>query len=152
MRYVFSCLYHQTLGGSVASFTYSMMLNHFCLYEQLLSDEDNFRGYQLKALDLSKYMRLDQPAARALNLFSLPTDSTFIAKKALSSDESHASLADKSWSLYGVLNKCRTAMGSRRLMQWIKQPLLSIDDIGIADLLFVFFFFSRNNSDTHKNS
>jgi DNA mismatch repair protein MSH2 len=33
-------------------------------------------------------------------------------------------------NLFSVLNKCRTPMGTRRLMQWIKQPLLSVPDIG----------------------
>jgi DNA mismatch repair ATPase MutS len=31
--------------------------------------------------------------------------------------------------LYGLLNHCGTSMGSRRLMQWVKQPLLSLDAV-----------------------
>lgn len=81
-------------------------------------------------------MRLDQPASRALNLFPAPTDSTLSFDCALSLRliSYCLFLADKTFSLYGMLNKCRTAMGSRRLLQWIKQPLLNINDIGTRAL------------------
>lgn len=81
-------------------------------YLQLLEDEENYSKYVLKHHDLSQYMRLDGPALSALNL--MPT-----AKDGPSS----------STSLYGLLNKCQTAQGSRLFTQWLKQPLLSLDSI-----------------------
>ena len=38
---------------------------------------------------------------------------------------------NKLLNLYGLLNKCNTSMGSRRLMSWIKQPLLSLEEISL---------------------
>ena len=32
-------------------------------------------------------------------------------------------------NLYGRLNYCKTAMGSRKLLQWIKQPLIDQEQI-----------------------
>eukprot|EP00808_Paulinella_micropora_P006395 g26766.t1 len=75
---------------------------------QLLSDESGFGRWTLEQLDLSEYMKLDQAAVKALNLFPAPGD------------------ADKTMSLYGLLNKTKTNMGARLLSQWIKQPLLDI--------------------------
>jgi DNA mismatch repair protein MSH2 len=79
---------------------------------QILSDETAFGKYTLKHHDLSQYMRLDASALRALNLMPSPHDG-----------------ASKTMSLFGLLNKCKTAQGSRLLGQWLKQPLLDIDNI-----------------------
>ena len=56
-------------------------------------------------------MKLDLPAARALNLEACPGE-------------------EKSTSLQGLLNKCRTSQGQRLMRQWIKQPLIDLKKIG----------------------
>src|SRR3954453_8303009 len=35
----------------------------------------------------------------------------------------------KTMSLYGLLNHCKTPLGSRLLAQWLKQPLMSVEEI-----------------------
>ena len=81
-------------------------------YMELLADSTNFGFWVMKKLDLSDRMRLDSAAVKALNLVPVgPNDPV------------------GRFTLYGMLNQCRTAMGSRMLMQWIKQPLLEVGEI-----------------------
>ncbi|KAF7722861.1 MutS-like protein [Apophysomyces ossiformis] len=92
-------------------------------YLSLLNDETTFGRFQLIHHDLSQYMRLDASALRALNLMPGPQDGS-----------------NRTMSLYGLLNRCKTAQGSRLLAQWLKQPLLNLEEIRRRqDILEVFY-------------
>ncbi|KAG0635262.1 muts domain V-domain-containing protein [Tuber brumale] len=80
-------------------------------YLQLMNDDLNFGQYRLYQHDLAQYMKLDASAVKALNLMPGPRDGS------------------KNMSLYGLLNKCKTAIGTRLLGQWLKQPLMSLEEI-----------------------
>lgn len=80
-------------------------------YLGVLSDPSNFGQYQLYQHDLSQYMKLDASALKALNLMPGPRDGS------------------KNMSLYGLLNHCKTPVGSRLLAQWLKQPLMTLEEI-----------------------
>lgn len=80
-------------------------------YLGVLSDPSNFGQYQLYQHDLSQYMKLDASALKALNLMPGPRDGS------------------KNMSLFGLLNHCKTPVGSRLLSQWLKQPLMTLEDI-----------------------
>ncbi|KAK9448059.1 muts domain V-domain-containing protein [Limtongia smithiae] len=80
-------------------------------YLGLMSDSSNFGNYTLFQHDLSQYMKLDASAVRALNLMPGPRDGA------------------KNMSLYGLLNKTKTAGGARLLAQWLKQPLMDLAEI-----------------------
>jgi DNA mismatch repair protein MSH2 len=80
-------------------------------YLGVLQDTSNFGQYQLYQHDLSQFMKLDASALKALNLMPGPRDGS------------------KTMSLYGLLNHCKTPVGSRLLSQWLKQPLMSMDEI-----------------------
>ncbi len=60
---------------------------------------------------LRAFLRGVGPQVRALSLLPSATD------------------INKNCNLFGLLNKCKTAIGQRLLLQWIKQPLL---DMGTA--------------------
>ncbi|GAA5992261.1 hypothetical protein JCM10908_001845 [Rhodotorula pacifica] len=79
-------------------------------YLSLLSDPSNFGVYTLRTHDLSMYMRLDASALRALNLMPDPTGLGGSAK---------------TMSVFGLLNRCKTAQGTRLLAMWLKQPLVN---------------------------
>lgn len=67
-------------------------------FTELLSESStNGQRYTLSLYDSGKYMRLDAAAQRALNVMPSRTD------------------ANSSFSLYGLMNRARSAMGKRRL-------------------------------------
>jgi DNA mismatch repair protein MSH2 len=76
-------------------------------YLGVMHDNSNFGQYQLYQHDLSQFMKLDASALKALNLMPGPRDGS------------------KTMSLYGLLNHCKTPIGSRLMAQWLKQPLMS---------------------------
>jgi len=80
-------------------------------YLGVMTDASNYGQFQLYQHDLTQYMKLDASALKALNLMPGPRDGS------------------KNMSLYGLLNHCKTAIGSRLLAQWLKQPLMSVEDI-----------------------
>lgn len=80
-------------------------------YLGLLERESNVGAYKISKYDLSQYMKLDASAVLALNLIPGPKD------------------GNKNMNLFGLLNRCKTAQGSRLLGQWIKQPLMNLDQI-----------------------
>ncbi|KAL3250415.1 hypothetical protein ABHI18_011207, partial [Aspergillus niger] len=80
-------------------------------YLGVMTDPSNFGQYRLYQHDLSQFMKLDSSALRALNLMPGPRDGS------------------KSMSLFGLLNHCKTPVGSRLLAQWLKQPLMDKAEI-----------------------
>jgi hypothetical protein len=60
---------------------------------------------------LESYMKLDTPASEAVNLLPKPD---------------HPSVYG---SLFGLLNRCKTKLGSKTLEKWLRQPLLDIHEI-----------------------
>ena len=79
---------------------------------RILSKSENFNACTLVEFPTDGvYLRLDRASFNALNLF--------------------AKGVGASCSLFGLLNKCKTRMGSRRLEQWIRQPL--VDSMVIKD-------------------
>ena len=80
-------------------------------YLGVLQDPSNFGQYQLYQHDLSQFMRLDAAALKALNLMPGARDGA------------------KTMSLFGLINHCKTPVGSRLLAQWLKQPLMDKAEI-----------------------
>ncbi len=86
-------------------------------YLGVLQDSSNFGQYQLYQHDLSHFMKLDAAALKALNLMPGPRDGS------------------KTMSLFGLLNHCKTPVGSRLLAQWLKQPLMNLEEIEKRQML-----------------
>jgi DNA mismatch repair protein MSH2 len=80
-------------------------------YIGVMSEPSNYGQYQLYQHDLSQFMKLDAAALRALNLMPGPRDGS------------------RTMSLFGLLNHCKTPVGGRLLAQWLKQPLMSLQEI-----------------------
>ncbi|CAL4080919.1 unnamed protein product, partial [Meganyctiphanes norvegica] len=85
-------------------------------YLELLSDESNFSQFTLTSYDLSHYMHLDSAAMKALHVEPQITGTD-------------GGATNKSHSILGLLDKCRTPLGHRMLAQWLRQPLVDLNKI-----------------------
>lgn len=100
-------------------------------YLNLLSDPSQFGQYDYWQFNSTDYMRLDGSALKALSLVPSAHDG-----------------ANKSMNLFGLLNRCRTVIGSRLLSQWLKQPLLSLEEIEKRHNLVSLFILQNEIRDT----
>jgi len=83
-----------------------------CLIDKLmLNDGTDDATYDLLFGSLDTVMRLDSAAADAINLLHKPD------------------YPSQFGSIFGVLNKCKTKMGSRLLERWLRQPLIDHNEI-----------------------
>ncbi|XP_050447674.1 DNA mismatch repair protein Msh2 isoform X2 [Cataglyphis hispanica] len=79
-------------------------------YLDLTSDEGHMNQFSLKQMELSRYIRLDSAAIKALN----------IEPQIDGASNLHGNPAA---SVLTLLDKCRTAQGHRLIAQWVRQPL-----------------------------
>ncbi|KAG6879842.1 hypothetical protein C0992_010800 [Termitomyces sp. T32_za158] len=103
-------------------------------YLSLLSDPSNHGAYILRTHDLSQYMKLDASALRALNLTESPGNAQ--------------GTTTRNTTLLGLLNKCKTAQGTRLLGTWLKQPLVNLHEIKKRQDLVETFFEDTNTRRT----
>ncbi len=90
---------------------------------KLLSDEGNEKKFKIKTHSLHSYLKLDSSSFKALNLLPDRMEQSTL----------------KTHSIYGLLNQCCTSQGQRLLMQWIKQPLVDINKLGMVLYFFGYF-------------
>ncbi|CAN8063192.1 unnamed protein product [Agarophyton chilense] len=106
-------------------------------YIGLLRDTSREGCVNIKQLTTSAYMHLDNAAIRALNILPYPGDGGHRA------------------SLFGLLKKTKSAMGSRLLRRWLSQPLQDIDAINERlDIVHAFLCNQRRREailDDHLN-
>lgn len=95
-------------------------------YLNLLADESNFGQFTLRTHDLSEYLRLDHAALRALSLFP--------------DQAGGGASSNRNTTVFGLLNRCKTAQGVRMLNQWLKQPLVHVHAIENRQALVEVFF------------
>jgi DNA mismatch repair protein MSH2 len=87
---------------------------HFRLHIARRAKACNAERFTLDLYKPEQFMRLDMAAQRALHIFPARGD---------------ARAAASTSSVYGLLNRTRTAMGKRLLRSWLKQPLTDVDAI-----------------------
>lgn len=83
-------------------------------YLDLLGDDTP--SFTIDKYNLSTFMKLDSSTMRALNIF--PAATTVVGAKSTTVS-----------SIFDLLNKCKTAAGTRMLSQWLKQPLTDLSAI-----------------------
>lgn len=92
-------------------------------YLALLKDPGNIGQFHYWKFDSKMYMNLDGSALKALSLFPSTTQAS-----------------NRTMSLFGLLNRCRTTAGSKLLSRWLKQPLLDLNEITHRHALVEYFF------------
>lgn len=87
--------------------------NALVQYLNLLGEDSP--SFSIDKYNLLTYMKLDSLTMKALNIF--PTSSSVVGK------------SSSVTSIFELLNKCKTAAGTRLLSQWLKQPLTDLQSI-----------------------
>ena len=85
----------------------SVLLNKL----KLMDDHVDHGSYLFQLGSLRNFLRLDSAAIEAINLLPKPDMPSVYG------------------SIYGVLNRCKTKMGSRLLERWLRQPLVNHTEI-----------------------
>lgn len=93
---------------------------------EVIKDESNLSKFEVKLLDLKRFVHLDAAAVYALNLFPPP-------------DVNYRSSLYKWQSVLGVLDRCKTNQGRRLLNQYLKQPLRNLEMIRERQDIVEFF-------------
>lgn len=101
-------LQHYTMFDGKMTSSATAALIDYC---QLVNDTTLEGRVRVSELAIAGCMQLDSTVMRALNILPYPGD------------------GGKSASLFGILDRGRTSMGSRLLRRWLCQPLQSVDDI-----------------------
>ncbi len=83
-------------------------------------DERNKGKYEIFAGDIASYLTMDRTAMECINL--LPPSHAGISHVVVGG-------TNDTNSLFGVLNRCNTKMGSRLLEIWLRQPSVDLETI-----------------------
>lgn len=117
-------------GINSSEYTLSLSCcNALIHYLNLLGDDAP--SFSIDKYNLSTHMKLDSSTMKALNIF--PQSSGLVAAK-----------SSTVTSIFELLNKCKTAAGTRLLSQWLKQPLTDLDDILNRQSLVAHFIADTN--------
>lgn len=81
-------------------------------HHSILTEPAHFGACTLSLYPLRSFMHLDKAAFSALSILPRPEESL-----------------RSNTSLLGFLNRCRSDLGTRRLRQWLTQPLTSLEEI-----------------------
>lgn len=109
--------------------------NSLVEYLHLIGNNDDIGKFIVEKYDPDQFVKLDISAVRALNLFP----------EIGATGNNNTNNENKKTSLFGLLNHCKSAGGSRLLSQWIKQPIVDKDEIIKRQILVEWFL---NNSMT----
>lgn len=90
-------------------------LGYLMAKHKLSEDTSNHKRFKIDTHTLAQYMKLDLAAINALSIFP-------------KSNLAARATGDAS-TLYGLLDKCKTQIGSRCLKRWLKQPLQDPNEI-----------------------
>lgn len=93
---------------------YQYTLNVIMQNLDLLAYDELYGTYGIFSSNMNSFMRLDSAAIQAVNLLPLASDTLS---------------TNPNGSIFSVLNRCKTKMGSRLLERWLRQPLLDEDAI-----------------------
>ena len=86
-------------------------------FTEVMADSGNLGHFTLGLHDMGRYMRLDAAAQRALNVMKSRSD------------------ANDAFSLYGLMNRCKTVMGKRLLKV---SPLARFRSVQLSTQAYIF--------------
>lgn len=118
----------------ICSTEYSLSLSccsSLIYYLGLLSDDSP--SFTIEKYSISKFMKIDSSTMKALNIFPLTLSLPMPGMKGGTIS-----------SIFELLNRCKTAAGTRLLSQWLKQPLTSMEDIKNRHALVQHFISDTN--------
>ena len=95
--------------------------------------------YSLRAFNVHQHCQLDHSAFTALNLFPPSSSTPALSLSSTASPSSASPSAADELSIFSLLNKTRTAMGSRLLSRFIRQPLLELSAISARHDVVAYF-------------